>query len=177
MIVDQPKSHYIFVFSKKYVYGNIHYIKHKNKPLTNKEYLEHWGKWLVLGTKEVLHELAVRLDPYVDKEQIPCIKFDRAVQKEFVDMFLSECVMCVYCDDRDRDAVWQILEKEGVTNKAWKYERDTMALWLPGGRLMENWIKAKGLTDEEAKKVREDAENYFAITFADDDVIFRGVIQ
>lgn len=177
MIVDQPNSQYIFVFSKKYVYGGFHYIKHKNKPLTNKEYLEHWGKWVVLGNRAELKELAERLDPYVENDQIPCIKFDRAVQKEFVNLLLNECVMCVYCDDRDKDEVWQILSKEGVTSKAWTYERDTMALWLPGGRLMENWIKAKGLTDEQAEKVRQDAENYFASTFADDDAIFTGVIQ
>ena len=177
MIVEQPNSHFIFVFSKKYVYGGFHYIKHNNKPLTNKEYLEHWGKWLVLGVKEVLDDLAQRLDPYVEAEKIPCIKFDREMLKEFEDMFLDECVMCIYCDDRDRDDVWQILEKEGVKSKAWKYERDTMALWLPGGLLLEKWISAKGLTDADADKVRKDAENYFEKTFGDDNAIFTGVIQ
>lgn len=177
MKVEQPGSHFIFLFSKKYVHGCFHYIKHKNKPLTNKEYLEHWGKWLILGAKEALDDLAQKLDPYVEAEQIPCVKYDREILKEFEGLLLNECVMCVYCDDRDRDQVWNILEKEGVKTKAWKYERDTMALWLPGGRLLEQWISARGLTGEQAERVREDAKNYFDQTFKDDNAIFMGVMQ
>lgn len=177
MIVDQPGSHYIFVFSKKYVYGSLNYIRYKHKPLTNKEYLQHWGKWLVLGTREELEELAQRLDPYVEREQIPCLKFDRVVQKEFEEMLLKECVMCIYCDDREREDVWEILVQEGVTSKAWQYEQKTMEAWLPGGRLLERWILARGLTGAAAERVREDARLYFDQTFADQDAIFTGVIQ
>lgn len=65
--------------------------------------------------------------------------------------------MCVYCDDREREKVWDILAQEGVKTNAWKYERDTMQLWLPGGRLPENWIKARGLSDDEAEQVGENA--------------------
>jgi len=177
VIVDQPGSHYIFVFSKKYVYGGLNYIKYKNKPLTNKEYLQHWGKWIVLGTRGELEELAKRLDPYVEREQIRCLKFDRAVQKEFEEMLLKECVMCIYCDDREREDVWEILAQEGVKSKAWQYEQKTMEAWLPGGRLLERWIAARGLTGADAERVREDARLYFAQTFADEDAIFTGVIQ
>ncbi|GAB6171694.1 hypothetical protein JCM15765_11720 [Paradesulfitobacterium aromaticivorans] len=177
MIVDQPSSHYIFVFSKKYVYGGLNYIKYKHKPLTNKEYLQHWGKWIVLGTRKELEELAKRLDSYVEREQIPCIKFDRAVQNEFEEMLLKECVMCIYCDDREREDVWEILAQEGVKSKAWQYEQKTMEAWLPGGRLLERWIAARGLTGADAERVREDARLYFAQTFEDEDAIFTGVIQ
>ena len=177
MIVDQPESHYIFVFSKNYVYGGLNYIKYKKRLLTNKEYLQHWGKWLVLGTREKLEELAKRLDPYVEREQIPCIKFDRAVQKEFEQMLLKECVMCVYCDEREKEDIWKILEQEGVTSKAWQYEKNTLEAWLPGGRLLERWITARGLTGADAERVRNDARLYFAQTFEDDDAIFTGVIQ
>ncbi|KUO70659.1 MAG: hypothetical protein APF81_25860 [Desulfosporosinus sp. BRH_c37] len=176
MIVDKQGSHYIFVFSKKYVHAGLNYIKYKNKPLTNKEYLQHWGKWLVLGRREELEELANRLDPYVEREQIPCIKFDRAVQKEFEEMLLRECVMCIYCDERQREDVWKILAQEGVTSKAWQYEKNTMEAWLPGGRLLERWIKARRLTNSDAEKVREDALLYFA-QFEDEDAVFTGVIQ
>jgi hypothetical protein len=176
MIVDQPDSHYIFVFSKKYIYGESKYIQYMKKPLTNKEYLQHWGKWLILGTREELEELAKRLDPYVEREQIPCIKFDRTVQKEFKDMLLNECVMLVYCDDREREDVWKILAQEGVTSKAWHYEKDTMEAWLPGGRLIERWIRSRGLTGRDADQVREDSIRYFS-QFEDEDAIFTGVIQ
>ena len=176
MIVDRLDSHYIFVYSKKYIYGGTKYIQYKRKPLTNKEYLQHWGKWLILGAGEELAELAKRLDPYVEQEQIPCIKFDRTVQKEFKEMLLNECVMLVYCDDREREDVWKILAQEGVTSKAWRYERETMEAWLPGGRLIERWIQSRGLSDPDAERVREDSVRYFS-QFEDEDAIFDGVIQ
>jgi hypothetical protein len=141
------------------------------------KYLQHWGKWLVLGTREELEKLAKRLDPYVEQEQIPCLKFDWAVQKEFEEMLLKECVMCIYCDDREREDVWEILAQEGVTSKAWQYEQKTMEAWLPGGHLLERWIAARGLTGADAERVREDAHIYFAQTFEDEDAIFAGVIQ
>ena len=52
-----------------------------------------------------------------------------------------------------------------------------MEAWLPGGRLLERWIAARGLTGADAELVREDARLYFAQTFADEDAIFTGVIQ
>jgi len=159
------------------VYGGSNYIKYQTKPLTNKEYLQHWGKWFLLGTREELEELAIRLDPYVEREQIPCIKFDREVQKDFEEMLLRECVMCIYCDEREREDVWEILAQEGVKTKAWQYEKNTLEAWLPGGRLLERWITAKRLTGVNAERVREDARLYFAQTFEDDDAIFTGVIQ
>ncbi len=177
MIVDKPDSHFVFIFSKKYVYGQKPYLVYQGKPLTNKEYLEHWGKWIVLDSNEKIYELARKLDPYVEKEQIPCIKFDREPIRAFENLLLRECVMVVYCDDRQKEEVWQILAHEGVKTKAWKYERETMAMWLPGARLLEAWISSRGLTGEAAERVREDARRYFESLFQDENAVFTGIIQ
>lgn len=177
VIIDQPESHFIFIFSKNYVYGKQHYISYEGKPLTNKEYLKHWGKWVILNTREHLDALAQKLDLYVEKGLIPCIKYDRKPIEEFKHLLLTECVMCVYCDDRQKEEVWQILVSAGVNNKAWVYEHETMQKWLPGGLLLENWIQAKKMEDEAAKKVRNKAKEYFEKLFADENSIFLGVDQ
>jgi hypothetical protein len=177
VLIDQPGSHFIFIFSKSYVYGKQHYISYKKRPLTNKEYLTHWGKWVIINTREYLETLAQKLDLYVEKGLIPCIKYDRKPIEEFENLLLNDCVMCVYCDDRQKEEVWNILVSEGVDNKAWVYEHETMQKWLPGGLLLENWIQAKKMKDEDAEKVRNNAKEYFDKLFADENSIFKGVVQ
>lgn len=41
----------------------------------------------------------------------------------------------VYCLDSESDEVWKILQREGVTRKIWKYDKQTEMDWKPGGRL------------------------------------------
>jgi len=85
--------------------------------------------------------------------------------------------MCVYCDVRQREEVWAILSQVGVEDKAWVFERETMARWLPGGHLLERWIKSKGLSLEEAEKVREGSKEKFRKMFENEQAIFRGIDQ
>ena len=161
MIIDRPESWYIFIFNTEYV-NNSHnpgaYIKYKGKRLTNKEYLEHWGKWVFLRDKDVIYEMAGKLDQYVEDGTIPCIKYDRAPQEWFN---LEQCVMCVYCDDRQRDDVWEILTGFGVREKAWTYEKEVIEKWLPGGLNLEKWIKTHNIPETEAEKIREDSREKF----------------
>ncbi|MDA8233348.1 MAG: hypothetical protein M0Z31_00800 [Clostridia bacterium] len=177
MIVDQPGSHFVFVFSSRYVYANEHYICYKGKALTNKEYLENWGKWVVLGTREEINIMVEKLNSYVENKQIPCIKFDRKPIKEFKNILLTECVMCVYCDVRQSEEVWKILANAGIKTKAWVFERETMKKWLPGGVLLENWISERGIVGDAAEKIRKEAQDYFQTMFEDEDAIFQGIIQ
>jgi len=174
MIIDRPQSHFIFVFPTDHVNSNYNYIQYNGKPLTNKEYLENWGKWIVFGTSEELSALAKQLDPYVEKKMIPAVKYDR---KEIPEFELGQCVMCVYCDARQRDDVWEILSSLGVEDKMWVFEKETVDRWRPGGHLLETWISSRNLDEEMARKVREDAEKTFNEMFRDEDAIFKGIEQ
>ncbi len=167
MIIDRPESWYIFIFSKDCCDrggdpGS--YIMYKGKRLTNKEYLDHWGKWVFFGEKDEVNEMARNLDPYVESGRIPCVKYDRAPQ-EWAE--LEECVMCVYCDDRQKDDVLQILSGFGVKAKGWAYEREVIEKWLPGGLHMERWIKAHGMSEEAAETIREESREKFQRQFFD----------
>ena len=174
MIINRPGSHFIFILHSDCVNRNYNYINYNGKELTNKEYLKHWGKWVFTGSKEELNELAKRLDPYVEKKIIPAAKYDQEIIPEFN---IGECVMCIFCDVRQRDEVWEVLESLSVKDKAWVYEKETMERWLPGGHLLETWIKNRGFSPEEAERVREDAKEKFKKMFEDDEAIFRGIDQ
>lgn len=174
MIVDRPESHFIFILSKEHVHHGYNYIRYKYRPLTNKEYLKYWGKWLVFGDREMFDRLAKKLDPLVEDRKIPAVKFDRRMIPAFD---LGECVMCVYCDARMRDDVWQLLNQLGVEDKAWVYEKETMERWLPGGHLLEKWIAAQNMTDEQADIVRNDAQEKFKKMFEDENAVFKGIEQ
>jgi len=132
MIVDNPKNHWIFVIPAN---------RKRRVPMTldkqqkmNDEYLRHWGKWLIFEPKKLLKELAKKLDFYVEKGEIPSAKYARTPQ-----LGSKVPVMCVYCDDRERETIWAILLKLGVKTKIWKYDRQTIEDWKPNGRL---FIKA-----------------------------------
>jgi len=171
MIIDKPQSHFIFIYHRDSVYGYRNSITYKGKPLTNKEYLEHWGKWVIMGSREEFDELAKKLDPHVEDGAIPCVKYDR---EKLDHLGFKEHVMCVYCDKREREEVWQILHGLGVRLKAWFYDRETVEMWSPGGILLENWIAAQGLPPEEAGAVRDDSRRRFSVLFENEEGIFKG---
>ena len=54
MIVDRPGSHFIFIVPRNHVYNDYNYIRYDGKPLTNKEYLQYWGKWVFIGDPKKL---------------------------------------------------------------------------------------------------------------------------
>ncbi|HAG11282.1 MAG TPA: hypothetical protein DCK76_07855 [Desulfotomaculum sp.] len=128
----------------------------------------------VLVSYLLIYELAKKLDPYVERKMIPCIKFGRAPVER---LQMKECVLCVYCDGRQRDEVWEILKEHRVELRAWAYERETMEKWSPGGYLLERWISSHGLDEEEAEKVRDGSRARFEKMFKDENAVFRGVEQ
>lgn len=174
MIVDRPSSHFVFVVPEDHVYRRYNYINYSGKPLTNKEYLESWGKWLVFGSAGDLAELAKRLDPFVEARDVPAAKYDRQKIDEFG---LDRCVMCVYCHVECRDQVWDVLLSLGVHDKAWAFERETLERWLPGGANLERWIEGRHLNEQQAGVVRRQAEAQFKQMFGNENAIFTGVEQ
>ncbi|MBN1365061.1 MAG: hypothetical protein JW976_09690 [Syntrophaceae bacterium] len=168
MIIDRPDSHFIFVFHPLVLTGR-KYTVYEGKELTNSEVLQYWGKWIVLGERPWLDELARKLDRYVEDKTIPCIKYDRRPPEN---LDLKESVMMVYCDKRKSEEIWEILRQHGVKIKAWVSERETMEMWLPGGPLLEKWISSMNLSEEEAKMNREDAAARLGYIFDHPDEIF-----
>ncbi len=170
MIIDNPKSHFIFVFHPSTLEGK-KYTMYKGKELSNGEILRHWGKWLVLDTKERLAELALRLDPFVEDRKIPCIKYDRSPSKN---LGIEECVFMVYCDKRERDDIWEILKGFGAKMKIWVTEKETMELWTPGGILLERWLDTQNYDRLTAMVIRVNAGAKIQHIFDHPDEIYEG---
>ncbi len=170
MIIDNPGSRFIFLYHPLVLMGRS-YMVYQGKEMTNGEVLEYWGKWLVLGDRQRLDDLAEKLDPYVESKAIPCIKYDRSPPRN---LGVEECVMMVYCDRRNRDEVWKILARFGVKLKAWVTERETMEMWLPGGVLLERWMDSQGFDEATRDAVREDAGTRLTHIFDHPEEIFRG---
>ncbi|MDY6935630.1 MAG: hypothetical protein SVZ03_15585 [Spirochaetota bacterium] len=168
MIIDDPDSHFIFVYHPK-VYLGKKYTVYKGRELTNSEVLQYWGKWIILGDKSKLDEMAEKLDQYVEDGVIPCIKYDREPP---ANLDLKECVMMVYCDKRQSEEVWEILKDHGVEFKAWVTEKETMEMWMPGGQLLEFWINSQNFSEEIANAIREDARARLGYVFDHPDEIF-----
>ena len=173
MIIDDPRVQFIMLFSHETYYGNDPgvYIRYKGKRLTNKEYMEHWGKLIVLDEKESLDKLAQKLDILVERGMIPCVKYDRMPLKEF-DM--KECVMCVFCDDRQKDEITQVLAELGAETRAWVPEKNVVEGWSPGGMFLEKWIEAMGYEGEMADLVREDSRRIMEQAFGDENALAMG---
>ena len=69
MILDNPESKFIFIFHPKILLGKKYTVRN-GKEMTNGEVLQYWGKWIVLGKKSWLDELAKKLDPFVESKKI-----------------------------------------------------------------------------------------------------------
>ena len=156
MIVNKSYYYWIYVVPSEPTFPLACY----GMPSTREEYLEHFGKWTVMDEKEKLDELALNLDPYVECRAIYSIKYTRAPESFFG---LDQCVFCVFCDDRDRDDIWEIMARYGVTLKAFVYDRQVIEMWQPGGIIMEQWIEAFNIDpqSEQAEEIRKTTqENY-----------------
>jgi hypothetical protein len=148
MIVNKPYLYWIYVMpSDKRNYP----FAYKGQPLTKEEYLEHWGKWVIMDEREQLDELARKLEPYVESRAIYTIKYTRSPEPSFG---LNTCFMGVFCDDREKEEVWQILSSLGVTLKLWVYDREIIEMWQPEGALMKMWLDAHKI-DPESKEAEE----------------------
>lgn len=125
MIIDDPNEYWVWLKRKKALRG-VYYC-----PKSEEEYLEHWGKWLVFDSAAALRSLADKIDQHVNSGEIDSAKFNREPSR----VGRGDCVMCIYCDDRDKERVWGILSLFGVSKRIWKYDRQTYQDWKPGGSL------------------------------------------
>ena len=148
MIVNKSFFYWKYVIPRNWKFP----IAFKGKQLTQKEYQDHWGKWVILDSIEKLDLLAKKLDPFVEDRSIQGIKYSRSPEEVFG---LNECVMCVFCDDREKDEVWKILAEAGVRLKAWVYDREVFDMWRPGGLLIEKWLESHGISGCESEKIRQ----------------------
>ncbi len=117
---------YWFVYGHQDSIDGIHYSEDMNYD----EYLEHWGKWHFAGNHPYLRHVASLLKPFVDIGIVPDVKYNDKPGAGFI-----ACRMCVYCDDRDKEHVRQVLSDVGVNNATWKYDKETLDDYSPTGRL------------------------------------------
>lgn len=128
MIVDLPTNHYWIYIAPS---------EERSLELSEKEYLEHYGKWLIFGPKAYMEKLARLINPFVESGQIDRAKYCK--KEPGFDPFPNrkDYVMCVYADDRKRDEIKRLLESLGVERLTWKYDRQTFEDWEPRGKLFE----------------------------------------
>ncbi|MFC1928989.1 macro domain-containing protein [Chloroflexota bacterium] len=93
------------------------------------DFTEHGGAWVISAPKERLDELAVKLDPLVESDVIPDVKYSKRAGA-----YGPLPAMKVFCYEWDRDRVWDILADMGVTEKRWRSEKETLMGFAPGGR-------------------------------------------
>ena len=154
MIVDWLDFHWIYILHSN---PQSPYRGKYDFPETEEECLEHWGKWAIFGPREYLDELACQLDPYVEDRYIHSIKY---LCQAPTWLGYDQPAMCVYCDDREREEIWQTLSSLGVTHKQWVYESETIASCQPGGEFVEKMIAHRRLSPEESDRVRERFQQY-----------------
>jgi|GEM_PF-881045 len=157
MILDKHYLYWIYVIPSNRPFRKSPFT-YKGKALTKKEYIEHWGKWVVMDEKENLDKLALSLESYVEKRAIYSIKYSRTNEEIFD---IDSCVMCVFCDDREKNDVWNILSAKGVTLKAWVYDRDVIKMWQPGGFMLEKWLDKFSVTGKEAEEIRKSTQKKY----------------
>lgn len=150
MILDKPYLYWIYVIPNKRSSRNSPFT-YKGKPLSKQEYLDYWGKWVIMDEKEKLNQLARQLEPHVESRAIYTIKYTRVPERIFD---IDSCVMCVFCDAREREEVWQILSGVGVNIKAWIYDREVIEMWRSGGVMLEQWLSHFGVKGKEAEEIR-----------------------
>ena len=154
MIVDKSFFYWRYVIPKNWKFP----IAYKGKILSKEEYREHWGKWVIMGTRKELDDYALKLDSYVEDRTIQGIKYTKEAEAIFG---LCECVMCVFCDDRERKDVWKVLSGAGVKIKVWVYDREVFEMWSPGGELIEQWLASHNIKGDEAERIRLQTKDDF----------------
>ncbi|MDY6856751.1 MAG: hypothetical protein SWO11_18990 [Thermodesulfobacteriota bacterium] len=112
--------------------------------------MNYWEKWVIMDEKEKLDQLARQLQPHVESGAIYTKKYNRVPETIFD---IDSCVMCVFCDAREREEVWQILSSVGVNLKAWIYDREVIEMWRSSGVILEQWLSHFGVKGKEAEEI------------------------
>lgn len=104
---------------------------------SEEEYWEHNGKWVVVGDKAYITDLAFHVDPYVEAGKIDAAKFTKKDPATDPLPHIPAWAMCIYSDDRKRDETAEYLRELGVEKFDWKYDRESVADWSEGGTLAQ----------------------------------------
>jgi len=167
MIINKKNNFWIYIVPSNPFARTISYM---GKKPTKEEYLKHWGKWVIMDSKEYLDQMAEDLDVAVELGWIPQIKYTQYPSPQ---LGLNKCVMCVFCDDRLRGEVLQLLSVAEIMPDGWEYERDMIKEWKPGGKFLEKFIKSKNLSGQEAATYRDEIpkqmDNYIEYIVGDGD--------
>lgn len=94
------------------------------------EWDAHGGKLMVFGDEQRIVTLAHDLSQYVAQGRIRSLKYAPPLPPTY-----KSWALMIYCLDYESDEVWNLLEREGVPRRIWKYDRQTEMDWKPGGRL------------------------------------------
>lgn len=149
MILDNPDRFWVYILPSTPrclpSYGG--------KALTREEFLRYWGKWVIFDDKERFDQTARDLDLAVEMRIIYMVKYTRESTPVFG---FNKPLMCVFCDEREREEVKETLFLTGLKPKNWMYERDMFQKWGPGGEFFERWLASQDFGEQEKKILRQD---------------------
>ncbi len=83
-----------------------------SKERESKGWEEYGGKWIVFDGKDRFEAFARVLDPYIERGEIESAKYWN----------WDTSALCIYCLDKDRDRVKEILVKHGFKPRVWDYD-------------------------------------------------------
>jgi len=98
------------------------------------EWGEHGGKLMVFGNEQQIVTLTQRLSQYVAQGRIRSLKYAPPLPPVY-----KSWALMIYCLDSEIEEVWKILQREGVTRKIWKYDKQTEMDWKPSCRLYKKF--------------------------------------
>lgn len=93
------------------------------------EHLQHHGKWIIYGQKDVIEGLGSRMLALVGKNGISRAKFTKNPALDVHEGYElgKDHALIVYCDGREREKVKDKLKKElGVDKMFWKNHKEHM---------------------------------------------------
>lgn len=96
---------------------------------SKEEYLSHHGKWMFYGPKEVIEQSALKVRELVGERGVRGAKYKKRPAFEVPKGYEwgRDHVLIVYCDDRDRQKVRNLLVEElDAKELFWRYDRETL---------------------------------------------------
>lgn len=102
------------------------YIESEKDKRPIEETLRYRGKWVIYGSKRYVENLAKSLKDEVGKT-IDAMKYSVKSTKVTPNAPERKHALLVYCDERRRDEIRNILESKGVKEVIWKYDRESLA--------------------------------------------------
>lgn len=85
----------------------------RNREISEEEWRDHGGKWIIFDRKEHTENLAMKLENHIDAGDIQSAKYWNK----------DPSAICVYSLDKDRQKTWDILKTlDAGKNRVWEYD-------------------------------------------------------